>query len=345
MSGEKQFEIYQAPNGETQIEVRLEQDTVWLNRQQIADLFGRDVKTIGKHVNNVFKEGELERDSTVANFATVQMEGARRVERQVEHYNLDVIISVGYRVKSHQGTCFRIWATQRLREHLVQGYTLNRQRLERNAGELEQALALIQKTAQSPELSFEAGRGLVDIVSRYTQTFLWLQRYDEGLLEEPAGQAGGTLPSRSEAEGALAGLKRELLARGEATDLFARPRGDGLASILGNLEQTVFGEPAYPSIESKAAHLLYFVVKNHPFTDGNKRSGAFLFVDFLHRNGRLFNADSVPVINDSGLAALTLLVAESAPKQKETLIRLIMHMLGKPEGSAPCSTSTAPKSC
>lgn len=170
---------------------------------------------------------------------------------------------------------------------------------------------------------------MVEILSRYTQTFLWLQRYDEGLLEEPRGETGGMLPSADHAMQALNALKQQLLQRGEASELFARPRDTGLTSLYGNLEQTIFGEPAYPTIESKAAHLLYFVVKNHPFADGNKRSGAFLFVDFLHRNQRLFNAAGAPVINDTGLAALTLLVAESDPAHKDTLIRLIMNMLAK----------------
>ncbi len=330
MTNDKQIEIFQSGDGQARIEVRLEGDTVWLNRQQLAELFGRDVKTVGKHLNNVFREGELDAGATVAKFATVQKEGDRYVERQVEHYNLDVIISVGYRVKSLQGTQFRIWATQRLKEHLVRGYTLNQTRFEKNAAELEQALKLIQKAAQSPELSGDAGRGLVDIVSRYTQTFLWLQRYDEGLLDEPDGESGGKLPSADKAMAALGELKQQLMSRGEATALFAQVREAGLAGIFGNLDQSLFGEPAYPTVESKAAHLLYFVVKNHPFADGNKRSGAFLFVDFLHRNGRLLNASDQPIINDTGLAALTLLVAESDPKQKETLIRLIMNMLSAP---------------
>lgn len=242
-----------------------------------------------------------------------------------------MIISIGYRVKSAQGVAFRRWATARLKDYLVKGYALNQKRLQHNAEELEQALLLIQKTASSPELTLESGRGLVDIVSRYAQTFLWLQQYDEGLLTEPSTQQGGVLPSVETARQALADLKIQLMERGEASDLFGREREDGLSAILGNLDQTVFGEPAYPSIEAKAAHLLYFIVKNHPFSDGNKRSGAFLFVDFLHRNGRLFDTQGSPVINDTGLAALTLLVAESDPKQKETLIRLIMHMLKKPD--------------
>ena len=206
------------------------------------------------------------------------------------------------------------------------------QRFEQNASELEQALQLIEKAAGSPALNADFGRGLLEITKRYTQTFLWLQRYDEGLLEEPKGQKGGILPRLEDAEKGLCELKRQLMERGEATELFSSLKSkDGLAAIFGNLEQTVFGEPAYPTIESKAAHLLYFVVKNHPFSDGNKRSGAFLLIDFLHRNNSLHNRHGEPIINDTGLAALTLLVAESDPKQKESLIRLIMHMLNQPD--------------
>lgn len=251
-------------------------------------------------------------------------------DKPVAFYDLEAIISVGYRVKSIQGVSFRRWATARLKDYLVKGYAINQQRLQQNAKELEQALALIQKTANSAQLTIESGQGLVDIVSRYTHTFLQLQQYNEGLLSKPKTEEGGKLPSVEKARSALAKLKQQLIAKGEASDLFGRERDNGLASILGNLDQSVFGEPAYPSIEAKAAHLLYFVVKNHPFADGNKRSDAFLFVDFLHRNQRLLNAEEQPVINDTGLAALTLLVAESDPKQKETLIRLIMHML-KPQ--------------
>ena len=324
------IEIYQAEDGQ-EIQVRLEKETLWLSLPQLASLFGRDKSVISRHLKNIFDTGELSREATVAKNATVQTEGKRQVKRQTELYNLDAIISVGYRVNSKTGTQFRIWATQRLKEHLVQGYTLNKQRFEQNAAELEQALNLIRKAAASPELNTDTGRSLLDISQRYTQTFLWLQRYDEGLLEEPVGQSGGNLPTPKDASLALNQLKGQLIERGEATALFANPRHkDGLAAIFGNLEQSVFGEEAYPTVESKAAHLLYFIVKNHPFSDGNKRSGAFLFVDFLHRNNRLTNASGEAVINDTGLAALTLLVAESDPKQKETLIRLIMNMLSQP---------------
>lgn len=327
MNHQNPIEIYQAQDGTTQVEVRFKNDTVWLSQAQMAMLFGKDIRTINEHITNIFDDEELEKESTIRKFRIVRQEGKRQVNREIEHYDLDMIISVGYRVKSKQGISFRRWATARLKEYLTQGYTINQKRLQQNAHELEQALALIQKTANSSELTLESGRGLVDIVSRYTHTFLWLQQYDEGLLTEPQTQQGGTLPTYAEACSALAELKSQLMAKGEASDLFGRERDNGLSAILGNLDQSVFGEPAYPSIEAKAAHLLYFVVKNHPFSDGNKRSGAFLFVDFLHRNGRLFDHNGHPVINDTGLAALTLLVAESDPKQKETLIRLIMHML------------------
>ena len=317
-----EIRIFESATGK--IQVILDEETVWLSLNQLSDLFERDKSVVSRHLRRIFAEKELSRDSVVAKNATTASDGKTY---QVEYFNLDAIISVGYRVNSRRAVLFRQWATSTLKEHLTLGYTINQQRFEQNAQELEAALKLVRKAAGSPQLQANIGRGLVEIISRYTQTFLWLQRYDEGKLNEPHGQHGGTLPTEQQASKDLATLKQQLMAKGEATDLFARPRGDGLGALLGNLDQTAFGEPAYPAIESKAAHLLYFVVKNHPFTDGNKRSGAFLFVDFLHRNGRLFNQNGEPVINDIGLSALTLLVAEPDPKHKETLIRLIMNML------------------
>lgn len=312
-----------------QVQVRLEGDTVWLSQAQMAELFDKDVRTINEHILNVYTEAELQQAVTIRNFRIVRQEGQRQVQRDIAHYNLDVIISVGYRVKSQRGVQFRQWATNVLRQHLTQGYTLDKQRFEKNAAELEAALALVKKAAAGEALTTDQGRGLVDVIARYTQTFLWLQRYDEGLLTAPEGGAGGVLPSVEVARSGIAKLKADLIAKGEATDLFGRERGDAFAALLGNLEQSVFGEPAYPTIETKAAHLLYFVIKNHPFSDGNKRSGAFLFVDFLACNGRLLR-DGVPVINDVGLAALALLVAESDPAAKEVMIRLIENMLALP---------------
>lgn len=316
--------LYRSPDGTVELDVRLDGETVWLTQEQMGRLFGRERSVITKHIRNVFKEGELDEESNVH---FLHIAGS---DKPVGFYNLDVIISVGYRVKSKRGTQFRIWATQTLREHLVRGYTLHRQRFERNARELEAALALVRKAAAGQALTTNQGRGLVDVIARYTQTFLLLQRYDEGLLAEPKGSPGGMLPTAHEARAAIGRLKADLMARGEASDLFGRERDDALAALLGNLDQTVAGQPAYMSVESKAAHLLYFVIKDHPFADGNKRIGSFLFVDFLNRNGRLFR-DSEAVINDVGLAALALLVAESAPKDKDVMIRLVMNMLAGPQ--------------
>ncbi|HNI61848.1 MAG TPA: virulence protein RhuM/Fic/DOC family protein [Agitococcus sp.] len=311
-------------NSSGHVEVTIEQDSVWLNLNQLSLLFQRDKSVISRHIRNIFIEHELERVSVVANFAITANDDKNY---QVEHFNLDVIISIGYRVKSQEGVRFRQWATRLLKQHLTQGYTLNQQRLQENSHALEAALRLVKRTAESQALTLETGRGLVDIITRYTHTFLWLQRYDEGLLSEPTGIIGGQLAPLDVARHAISVLKSDLIAKGEASPLFGMERDEGLSAIWGNLEQSIFGEPAYPSIEAKAAHLLYFIIKNHPLTDGNKRTAAFLFVDFLHRNQRLFDENGSPIINDIGLAALALLVAESRPDDKDILIKLIMTML------------------
>ena len=310
--------------GSGSIEVRIEHESVWLSQEQMARLFERERSVITKHLRNVFRDEELVEESVCAKFAQTAGDGKTY---QTRFFNLDAILSVGYRVNSKRGVQFRQWASRILKDYLVRGYALDRQRLEHNARELEAALRLVRRTLSNVELAREAGSGLAEIVVRYTQTFLWLQRYDEGLLTDPRGHPGGALPPLDEARAGIATLKADLVAKGQASALFGLERDDGLAALLGNLDQTAFGAPAYPTLESRAAHLLYFVVKNHPFADGNKRIGAFLFAGFLHRNGRLFGADGSPVVNDVGLAALSLLVAQSRPAEKDVLIRLIMNML------------------
>ena len=316
-------------SGEQGVQVRLEGETLWLSQAQMAQLFDTSTDNISLHLKNIYSQGELEEKATTEDFSVVRQEGSRQVQRRIKHYNLDTIISIGYRVNSTRATRFRQWATQVLRQHLTQGYSLDRERFEKNAAELEAALLLVRKAAAGQALTADLGRGLVDVIARYTHTFLWLQRYDEGLLTTPEGSPGGVLPTLAEAKAAIARLKADLVARGEASDLFGRERGDAFAALLGNLDQSAFGEPVYPTVEGKAAHLLYFVIKNHPFADGNKRSGAFLFVDFLARNGCLLR-NGAPVINDVGLAALALLVAESDAQNKEVMIRLIENMLALP---------------
>lgn len=320
-----QVEIYQSDDGALQLSVSFKNESVWLTQADMAVLFDKNKRTVSEHIRNIFKDEELIEEAVVRNFRTTASDGKSYT---VNHYNLDVIISVGYRVKSKNGVRFRQWATKTLKQHLLKGYTLNQERLAQNATELDNALQLVKRIAVLPQNS-EFGAGLVDIIASYTQTFLWLQQYDEGLLNSPKGELGGKLTPLDDAKAAIGQLKQNLINKGEATKLFAQERDNGLNAIWGALDQSVFGEPAYPSIESKAAHLLYFVVKNHPFSDGNKRTAAFLFVDFLNRNQRLLNEHYQPVINDTGLAAITLLVAESNPKEKDTIIRLIENLLSQ----------------
>jgi len=318
--------VYDSPEGEVHIDVRIEGETVWLTQEQMSELFGRERSVITKHIRNVYKESELSAEATCAKFAHVRIEGEREVSRFVEYYNLDVIISVGYRVKSLRGTQFRVWATTTLREHLTKGYTLYRHRVERNARELERVLELVRATSQEARITTSETIGLLDVITRYSRTFNLLQRFDLGDIENLSNYSEGSLPTAAEAREAIQALKKQLMQRHEASDLFGREREGGLDGILGNLQQSVFGNAAYPGLESKAAHLLYFVIKNHPFADGNKRIGSLLFVDVLRRNNHLF-VDSEPIINNIGLTALALLIAGSDPKDKDIMVKLVMHML------------------
>ncbi|WP_148121867.1 RhuM family protein [Spiribacter roseus] len=284
------------------VEVRLEGETLWLSLQQLADLFGRDKSVISRHLRNVCSSGELEREAVVAKSATTAADGKTY---QVDHYNLDAIISVGYRVNSTRATRFRQWATRVLREHLTQGYSLNEHRLaQRGLTELEQAVHLLGETRVRQELVGDIGRDVIGLVLGYARTWRLLLDYDEDQLGELAGgQPPRGVLNLDEARGALDALADELKSRGEANELFARDRGEGLAAILGGIEQTMFGEPLYKTREERAAHLLYFVIKNHPFSDGNKRSGAFLSLMYLRQEGMPLTFD------ENGLTALTLLAA------------------------------------
>ncbi len=308
--------------GDQSVEVWLEGETLWLSLQQIADLFGRDKSVISRHFRNVFTTGELEREAVVAKNATTAADGKTY---QVEYYNLDAIISVGYRVNSSRATRFRQWATRVLSEHLTQGYSLNEHRLaQQGLAELEQAVELLGRTLASQQLVSDLGQEVVGLILGYARTWRLLQDYDQGALGLPAGaQAAKGILRLDEARRALDALGEELRSRGEASELFARDRGEGLAAILGNLEQTMFGDSLYRTREERAAHLLYFVIKNHPFADGNKRSGAFLFLLYLRQEGMRLN------LNEQGLTALTLLIAESDPKSKDLMVRLTMNLIAE----------------
>jgi prophage maintenance system killer protein len=319
--------IYQDENQQSQIEVRLENDTVWLNQKQMAELFDRDYKTISKHVRNVIAEGELDASSTVAKIATVQNEGSRTISRDLEYYNLDMIISVGYRVNSRRGTLFRQWATQRLREYITQGYAIDRKRLElfrEKSEQLQNALELIRKSRESKDLTSKELNGVLDILSKYGQALVNLQNYDSKELEISDVEKNITFTIEyDQAREVIAELRKSL----NASNLFGNEKDESFEGILINVVQTWDGQYLYPSIEEQAAHLLYFIIKNHPFSDGNKRIGAFLFIWFLDRNKHRFDDKGNVKINANGLTALALLVAQSNPDDKDMMIKLVVNLI------------------
>jgi len=315
--------IYQTDNNN--VEVRLERETVWLTQRQMSELFDTSSDNISLHLKNIYAVGELEKEPTTEDFSAVQKEGDRHVRRTLAHYNLDAIISVGYRVNSKRGVRFRQWATGVLRQNLVRGYTVNERRLaEKGLAEMEQTIALLSRTLVSHEALSDEGKAVLDVVSQYAKSWSLLLKYDEQRLELPDDGHQTEKPLLyGEAIEAIESLKTELMECREASDLFGQERSQHLQGILGNLDQTFGGQELYPTIEEKAAHLLYFVIKDHPFSDGNKRIGSFLFLIFLRENNLLDQSG----INDNALVALALLIAESDPKQKDLMIRLVMNLL------------------
>lgn len=315
--------VYEADDGNVRVEVHIERDTVWLSQRQIADVFGTSTDNVGLHLRNIFADEELGENATTEDFSVVQNEGGRRVRRSVQHYNLDAIVSVGYRVNSKRAVRFRQWATHTLREHLIAGYTLNDHMLgERGLEEAHSTLDLLTKTLRNQALVDETGQAVVDLIEGYADTWRILLQYDEGQLGTPPNvKPSTTVLELEQALNAIDSLKKTLSTRGESTSLFGQQREDGLVAILGNVEQTMFSESLYGSREEKAANLLYFVVKDHPFTDGNKRIGALLFLLYLRQEGIAHR------LNPRTLTALTLLIAESESANKDLMIRLVMNLL------------------
>ena len=323
-----QTELYISDDGQVQLDLKLEQETLWLTQAQIAALFAVKPQNITMHLKNIYEEQELTEEATCKDFLQVQSEGKREVKRQRKYYNLDAVISVGYRVNSARATQFRIWATRTLKQHLIEGYTLNQRRLRQRGVECSQALDLLSKTLLNQSLIVSDGEAVVGVIQDYARSWSLLQGYDEqSLTALNAKQGGMNSIGLDDALDAIAELKQVLMGKGEATALFGQLRGDGLASALATIEQGFGDELFYPNVASRAAHLLYFVIKNHPLTDGNKRSGSFLFLWYLRLNQHLLGKPVEQLINDNTLVALALLVAESLPDQKELMIRLIEHFI------------------
>ncbi len=305
--------VYQREDGTPALEVRLDAETVWLSQLQIAELFQTTRENITMHLGNVYDEGELDQKATSKDFLQVRREGTRDVQRKVKHYNLDVILSVGYRVKSKVATQFRIWATERLREYLVQGYALNEQRL-------EQLGSIVQILARSSD---EVLAGVADVLTGYLPGLTLLRDYDEGHLDANPSVIPGWTLTLDEARLIIGRVAAEF----PDDVLLGKERGDALDGVLGAIYQSFGGQDLYSTAEEKAANLLYLIVKDHPLSDGNKRCAAAFFVTFLARNGMLANDDGTPRVTNNSLAATTLLVAMSDPREKDLMIALIIRMI------------------
>jgi len=315
------LEIFRS-EGETQIEVRFENETVWLSLNQISSMFGRDKSVVSRHLKNIYSSGELDQNSTVAKNATVQLEGGRQVIRDLEFYNLDVIISIGYRVNSKVGTHFRQWATQRLKDYLIKGYSVNQERL----SQLQQSFQLIREAALSDDFSKAQVKEIIDVLADYALGLDILDGYDKQNLERGMVQPNSIFQiSYQEAKVAI----EELRIKFGGSLLFGNEKDDSFKSSISTINQTFDSKELYPSIEEKAAHLLYFVVKNHSFTDGNKRIAAWLFVWYLAKNNYLLNSKGIPKMANNALAAITLMVALSKPEEKDLMILVIVNSINK----------------
>ncbi|MGD9019088.1 MAG: virulence protein RhuM/Fic/DOC family protein [Desulfuromonadales bacterium] len=319
--------IYQSADGEASLAVRLEQETVWLSQKQMAELLDKDSDTIGLHIRNIYKEGELEPGATTEESSVVQNEGGRKVQRKLKFYNLDVIISVGYRVKSQRGTQFRQWATRVLREHLVEGYTINQNRIEEQAqklSEMQQAVDLLSRTLEQQQLVNELGKDVLRVIADYSYALSLLDRYDHGTLsiEKTSGPTEFVLDYESANE-----IVQSM--KGDFDGLFGIEKDQGFKSAIGTIYQTFDGKELYPSAEEKAANLLYFIVKNHAFSDGNKRIAAAIFIYFLNANNILYRADGSKRLADNALVALTLLIAESKPEEKDTIVKVVVNLINR----------------
>ncbi len=319
--------IYQTDDGQTAIDVRLENETVWLSLDLMARLFERDKSVVSRHIQNVYREGELDRGSTVAKNATVQFENGRRVVRQIEYYNLDVIISVGYRVKSQRGTQFRIWANRVLKDYLVKGYAVNERIHKEQIGELRQLVGMLGRTLQNqPLLSTDETNALFNVVTDYTYALDTLDSYDYQRLT--INDTTCETPFHATYDNAMQAI-RSLKERFGESALFGNEKDESFKSSIGQIYQTFDGVELYPSTEEKAAMLLYLVTKNHSFNDGNKRIAATLFLWFLNNNRILYREDGSKRIADNTLVALTLMIAESRPEEKDVMVKVVVNLINK----------------
>mgnify|MGYP002514926317 CR=1 FL=1 len=312
MQEKHEIVIFETKDSQVKLSVNVENETVWLNRNQMAELFERDVKTIGKHINNALTEELLNDESTVAKIATVQMEGTRKVERYIEYYSLDVIISVGYRVKSKRGVEFRRWANSVLKQYILKGYAVNDNRIK----QLGEVIRIMKRTENELD-----SKQVLSVIEKYSNALDLLDSYDHQNMTRPKGNEATYVLSYDECMQVIQSMRF-----GDESDLFGKEKDDSFKGSIGNIYQSFAGVDLYESLEEKAANLLYFVTKNHSFFDGNKRIAATMFLYFLDKNAALF-VDGKKKIEDSTLVALTIMIAESRPEEKEMMITVIMNCL------------------
>ncbi|MBU0711935.1 virulence RhuM family protein [bacterium] len=329
-AGKGSIIIYQPENNIPALEVRLDEETVWLSLNQISTLFGRDKSVISRHIRNIYTSGELSRDSVVANFATTASDGKTY---QVDYFNLDLIISVGYRVNSKMGTQFRIWATNILKQHIIQGYTINEKRLQEardNFRKLKESVDVFQRVVENRTLTDAEAKGIVQVIRDYAHALDTLDGYDrQSLTIENVNRDEHFTLDYDNARSALQELIKAESQKPGRGDLYGKERGNILQGIIASVYQTIGGKDAYPSIEEKAAHLLYFLIKNHPFVDGNKRVAGAMFLWFLEQNRWLYHSDGSKRIADNALTALCLMVAQSDPKEKDLIVKVIINLINK----------------
>jgi len=318
--------IYQTSKKEVELKVRLEKETAWLTQAQIALLFGTQRPAITKHLNNVLKSGELDKNSVSSILEHTAADGKTY---KTQFYNLDAIISVGYRVNSKRATQFRIWATNVLKQHILQGYTINQKRLlemREKFRELQSAIAFLEDKSGKKQLKGQE-KEILSLLAGYAKTLSLLEQYDKGKLKKPRGKKAEVILQYEDCQEVIKEIKKELITKKEASGLFGNETDGKFQSVVKNLYQTFSGKELYKTIEEKAANLLYLTIKDHPFTDGNKRIGSFLFIYFLDKNNYLYRQTGEKKINDNALVALALLIAESNPKEKDILIKIIINIL------------------
>lgn len=321
--------IYKTPDKNIKIDVNLDQETVWLTQKQMSLLFNKDVKTINRHIINLYKEKELEKNPTISKNEIVQFEGDRRIKRITVFYNLDVIISVGYRVKSIQGTQFRIWATKTLKDYLVKGYAVNEKRLLETQSKFKELQSAINFLKQKSGHELLAGQEqeILSLLADYSKTLSLLEQYDTEKVALQKSGKGKFVLNYENAVKVISEIRKDLLAKKEASEFFGQENSDKLKAILGNILQTFDKKELYPSIEEKASHLLYFIIKDHPFIDGNKRIASVLFIYFLNKNNYLYKESGEKKINDNALTALSLLIAISDRSEKDKLIKITTNLI------------------